>query len=102
MATDYSGASNDPRRRDPAGDTYADDRATVPVDRSASLHDDVLSREHERFGGFRFGAVIGVRVARGIRAARVVRCAGVVGGHAEKLGDGVDSLSPVANGPSAA
>jgi hypothetical protein len=70
MATDYG--SNDPRRTDGA---YAgDDDRTVPVERSVpadrtvpvdradsvderrSLRDEVLSREHERFGGFKFGS----------------------------------------------
>jgi hypothetical protein len=66
MAT-YSDGPNDPRRPDRPGDAYADDRAvpqdrgvpddrTVPVESTTSLHDEVLHREHERFGGFKFGS----------------------------------------------
>lgn len=70
MATDYG--SNDPRRTD--GAHLGDDDRTVPVERSApadrtvpadhadtvderrSLREEVLSRENERFGGFKFGS----------------------------------------------
>ncbi|MCP2638264.1 hypothetical protein K0817_017050 [Microbacterium sp. HD4P20] len=103
MATDYG--SNDPRRAD--GTYPGDDDRTVPVGRSVpadsaaardrevtvertdtvderrSLREEVLSREHERFGGFQFGtAFFGWLTAMGatvLLAALVAAIGGAVG-----------------------
>jgi hypothetical protein len=48
---------HDEPRRAPGSPSYdaASDSAAVPVDPQGTLHHDVLEREKERFGGFKFG-----------------------------------------------
>jgi hypothetical protein len=47
-----------PIRREPGAASYDADstNAAVPIDRTHTLHNDVLEREKERFGGFKFGS----------------------------------------------
>ncbi|MDY0908134.1 hypothetical protein [Microbacterium sp. CFBP9034] len=64
MSSDYAqtpGPADRPAPRTPPtdGDIVRDDTArddTVAYDRTTSLHDDVLQRESDRFGGFKFGS----------------------------------------------
>ncbi len=50
--------TNNPQEREPGAPVYdsSSDGAAVPVDHRRTLHHDVLEREKEEFGGFKFGA----------------------------------------------
>jgi len=51
-------STSSPEPRTPGDPAYdrTSDSAAVPVDKKRTLHNDVLDREKERFGGFKFGS----------------------------------------------
>ena len=56
MTSDHTYDPSDPRRVDPPTARYDADGDRVAGDRQATLREDVVHRERERFGGIKFGS----------------------------------------------